>query len=119
SPVNGIGSGPDPRWTQVRDTMGYVRRYADRMDLAATAPHVELASTKHCLANLGQEYLVYLPQGGETTVDLSAAAGIFRVEWMNPADGTTSTAEAVRGGAKRTLKAPFSGDAALYLKKAD
>ena len=25
SPVNGIGSGPDPRWENVRDTMGYIR----------------------------------------------------------------------------------------------
>ena len=29
SPVNGIGSGPDPRWENVRDTMGYIRGYAD------------------------------------------------------------------------------------------
>src|SRR5262245_55206800 len=30
-----------------------------------TLPHGELASTKYCLANPGQEYLVYLPEGGE------------------------------------------------------
>jgi hypothetical protein len=117
SPKNGIGSGPDTRWDNVRDTMGFIRRYADGMDLAATAPHPELASTKHCLAHLGHEYLLYLPEGGETTVDLSAARGTFRVEWMNPTNGKTSTAEAIAGGAKRTLKAPFRGDAVLYLKK--
>jgi len=61
--------------------------------------------------------LVYLPDGGETTVDLSAASGSFRVEWLNPTDGKTSTADAITGGAKRTLKAPFNGDAVLYLKK--
>jgi hypothetical protein len=99
--------------------MGFIRRYAERMNLAATAPHGELVSTKHCLANPGQEYLVYLPNGGETTVDLSTAPGTFRVEWMNPSDGTTSAAPAITGGAKRTLKAPFNGDAALYLKKVD
>jgi len=87
------------------------------MNLAITAPHGELVSTKHCLANPGQEYLVYLPNGGETTVDLSTAPGTFRVEWMNPSDGTTSTVQAITGGAKRTLTAPFNGDAALYLKK--
>ncbi len=117
SPVNGIGKGPDTRWTNVRATMGWIRRYAERMDLAATEPHPELASTKHCLAHPGQEYLVYLPDGGETTVDLSAASGSFRVEWLNPTDGKTSTADAITGGAKRTLKAPFNGDAVLYLKK--
>jgi hypothetical protein len=117
SPTNGIGSGPDARWKNVRDTMGFIRRYADRMDLASTAPHPELASTKHCLTQPGQEYLLYLPNGGETTVDLSTAPGSFQVEWMNPIDGKTSSAEAIAGGAKRTLKAPFSGDAVLYLKK--
>jgi Putative collagen-binding domain of a collagenase len=99
--------------------MGFIRRYAERMNLAATAPHGELVSTKHCLANPGHEYLVYLPNGGATTVDLSTAAGTFRVEWMNPTDGTTSTAQAITGLAKRTLKAPFKDDAALYLKKMD
>jgi Putative collagen-binding domain of a collagenase len=79
----------------------------------------ELVSTKHCLANPGQEYLVYLPQGGETTVDLSTAPGAFRVEWMNPSDGTTSAGQTITGGAKRTLKAPFNGDATLYVRKVD
>jgi hypothetical protein len=119
SPTNGIGSGPDPRWDNVRNTMGFIRRYAERMNLAATAPHGELVSTKHCLANPGQVYLVYLPQGGATTVDLSMAPGMFCVEWMNPTDGTISAGQAITGGAKRTLKAPFNGDAALYLKKTD
>jgi hypothetical protein len=99
--------------------MGFIRRYAERMNLAATAPHGELVSTKHCLANPGQEYLVYLPSGGATTVDLSTAPGTFRVEWMNPTDGTTAAAPAITGGAKRTLKAPFADDAALYLKRTD
>lgn len=117
SPVNGISPSPDLRWTNVRDTMGFIRRIADRMDLAATAPHGQLVSTKHCLANPGKEYLIYLPQGGETTVDLSDAKGSFAAEWINAADGTTRPADPVAGGARRTLKAPFEGDAALYLKK--
>lgn len=117
SPKNGIGSGPDRRWDNVRNTMGWIRRYAECMDLAATAPHPDLASTKHCLAQPGHEYLVYLPDGGKTTVDLSAAPGTFRVEWLNPTNGKTTAAEAISGGAKRTLEAPFSGDAVLYLKK--
>jgi hypothetical protein len=38
SPVNGISPGPDPRWENVRATMGYIRDYADRMKLAAMTP---------------------------------------------------------------------------------
>ena len=56
SPVNGISSEPDPRWDNVRDTMGYIRGYADRMNLAAMTPQGKLSSTGHALASadLGQ-----------------------------------------------------------------
>ena len=111
------GSGPDPYWDTIRDAMGRTRAYATRMDLAAAVPHGELASSGFCLANPGREYLVYLPKGGEVTVDLSAATGEFAVEWMDPASGTTTPATAVSGGAKRTLSVPFRGDAVVYLHK--
>ena len=37
--------------------------------------------------------------------------------YIGTADGKTAAAEAITGGAKRTLKAPLNGDAVLYLKK--
>ena len=55
------------------------------MNLAAATPHNELASTKYCLAHSGEEYLVYLPEGDEVTVDLSSAPGEFVAEWVHPA----------------------------------
>ena len=51
SPVHGIGSEPDARWQNVRDTMGYIRDYADRLNLAAMTPQGKLSSTGHVLAN--------------------------------------------------------------------
>ena len=56
------------------------------------------------------------PTGGEATVDLSAAKGKLAVEWMHPITGKITAGRAVEGGAKRTLKAPFGGDAVLYLR---
>ena len=50
SPVHGISSQPDMRWDAVRDTMGYIRDYAERMDLAHTTSHNELSTTGHVLA---------------------------------------------------------------------
>ena len=47
SPVNGIGKGPDQRWENVRNTMGYIREYADRMNLADLMPDGKLSSTGH------------------------------------------------------------------------
>ena len=69
-----------------RRAMGHARRCAERMDLAASTPRPELASTGYCLANPGKEYLVYLPEGGDVKVDLSAK-GKFSVEWMHPITG--------------------------------
>jgi hypothetical protein len=120
SPVNGISPGPDPRWENVRATMGYIRDYADRMNLAAMTPQGELSSTGHALATSGparSEYLVYAPSGGAFTVDLSKSSGRVRVEWMNPATGRKSAGEDVSGGARRTFTPPFDGDAVLYLQK--
>jgi hypothetical protein len=112
---NPVGGEPDSYWETLRRALGHTRSYAERMNLAATVPHDELASTKHCLADSGKEYLVYLPAGGEVTVDLSAVSGRLNVEWMRAAEGDISRAEPISGGDRRTLKAPFVGDAVLYL----
>ena len=58
---------------------------------------------------------MYLPAGGEVTVDLSAASAKLNVEWMHPSQGNITHAEPISGGGTRTLKAPFIGDAVLLL----
>ncbi|MFN3650883.1 MAG: DUF6298 domain-containing protein [Armatimonadota bacterium] len=109
-------SSTDPGYSASREAMGQTRRYAERVNLAAMAPLPDLASTGYCLADPGQEYLVYLPAGGAVIVDLSAAAGELTAEWLNPVEGGTA-AGTVPGGARRELRAPFSGPAVLYLVK--
>jgi len=108
----------EKKWEPVRRSLGYTLRYARRMDLAAMTPHSALASTKFCLANPGEEYLVFLPGGGSVTVDLSAAKGALSAEWFNPSTGKARKPTTVQGGAKRTLAAPFKGDAVLYVTAA-
>jgi hypothetical protein len=51
------------------------------------------------------------------TVDLSAASGKLNTEWLDAASGTPTRAEPTEGGRRQTLKAPFAGDAVLYLWK--
>jgi hypothetical protein len=109
------GGKPDPYWDPLREAMGRTRACAERMNLAAAVPHGELASTGFCLADPGQEYLVYLPEGGEVTVDLSAASGQLSAEWIHPTEGTVIRAEPTAGGGRRTLTAPFPGDAVVHL----
>jgi Family of unknown function (DUF6298)/Putative collagen-binding domain of a collagenase len=102
----------------LRDNLGYIRNYADRMNLAKITPLPGLCSTGYCLANPapnGAEYLTYLPEGGTTTVDLSATPGKLFVEWFNPDKGTTTDGGEIQGGESRSFTAPFGGDAVLYL----
>ena len=111
-----LGKPFDPQWEPIRRSLGYTRRYAESMDLANMVPRPELASTRYCLANPGVEYLVYLPEGGSVTVDLSAGNGPFSVEWFNPTTDRKVEGGQVQGGGRHTFKAPFKGDAALYLR---
>jgi hypothetical protein len=119
SPVHGISAQPDPRWKNVRDTMGFIRAYADRMNLAAMTPNEKLASTGHALASTSSDHsemLVYAAAGGSFTVDLSNHSGRYLVEWMNPASGAKTAGEEVTGGATKNFNPPFTGDAVLYLR---
>jgi hypothetical protein len=118
-PYDGVvlGAAFDPRWDPIRRALGHTLRCADRVDLAAMTPRADLASTGYCLAAPGKEYLVYLPEGGAVTVDLSAASNDLAVEWLDPTAGKTFTASAVPGGARREITAPFDGDAVLLLTR--
>ena len=74
------------------------------------------SGTGYVLANLGQEYVVYLPNGGSVDVDLSDASGTLNMEWFNPREGTYAGQTTVVGGASRTFTPPFSGDVVLHLR---
>jgi hypothetical protein len=115
-----IGNRFDPKWEPVRRSLGHTRRFAERMNLAAMTPSNELTSTGYCLAFRSQgdgEYLVYSPEGGKITIDLSATPGKLEAEWFDPTKGTSTEARSVDGGATRTLEAPFANDAVLRIKK--
>jgi len=123
-PFEGIGEHPEwgrinhpdhPLWEPIRRDMGHSRRYAERMDLTASVPNGNLASTGYCLAKLGAEYLVYLPEGGDVTIDLSGASGALSVEWFRPESDETLDGDPVEGGAQRTLTSPFDGESVLYI----
>ena len=101
-------------WEPVRMALGNTRTYALRINLISMAPRGDLASSNYCLANPGWEYLVYLPEGDEVVVDLSAAQGEFAVEWMKPVEGTIVRGGSVAGGGHVNFAAPFSGAAVLY-----
>ena len=105
-----------PMWEPVRKNMGYARHFAERMDLRRAVPRSDLASSRYCLAQCGQEYLVYMPEGQDVTVDLGGK-GTFAVEWLDPADGALYRGDAheAAAGEGAPFVAPFAGSAVLYL----
>jgi hypothetical protein len=108
-----------PRWVALRQALGDARRFAERIDLATMAPRGELSSTGYCLAGGAPgrpEYLVLSSSRRPVSVDLSAHAGPFTVEWFEPVTGRTLAGGTVAGGERRTFSNPFGvGDAVLYL----
>src|ERR1700686_5061535 len=95
--------------------MGYARSYAVRVDLAHAVPHNELASSSYCLAVVGSEYLVFLPDGGSVNVNLAGVSGSRAVEWFNPSTGATTAGSPVAGGGTVSLTATFNGMAVVYI----
>ena len=121
SPVHAICKGPDPRWDNFRDNLGYILRYSRRLNLANLTPRGSLSSTGYCLAqtpSAGAEYLVYAPSGGTFTVDLSAMPGSreLAVERFNPSTGATTAGSPLAAGSpSQSFTPPFHGDAVLYV----
>ena len=66
-------------------------------------------NSKYCLAKRGSVYLVYLPDGGTTEIDLSDAPGTFTVQWFDPRYSgplQQGSVTKVQGGSKAALGVP-------------
>jgi uncharacterized protein DUF6298 len=137
----GMYLAPTGNEEEIRTSLGYTHEFADRIDLVSMTPQPNICSSGYCLANFlgkGAQYLIFLPAGeevakifdklgvenappvnlpgeGELQVDLSASPVELSVEWFNVREGEKIPAGTVQGGSLQTFKAPFSGDAVLYL----
>lgn len=113
-----LKKGDEKNWERVRRAMGVARGIADGMsNFAAMTPQPSLASTGYCLTDLDRNWVVFLPDGGSVTVDLSNVRDNLPARWIEPDDGGTSKpGDNLTGGGKHTLKAPFNGPAVLLLQ---
>jgi hypothetical protein len=90
-------------------------RLSRMIDLAKSRN--DLVSTGYCLAEPGVSYIVFAPEGGKISLDLSAASGEFTAEWIDPVAGTRSPAGPVGGGARHSFSASSDAAAVLFLKR--
>ena len=66
-------------------------------------------NSAYCFAKYNSIYLVYLPEGGKRTLDLTLAKGGFTMTWFNPRSGESQPAGfAINGGKTVDLEAPGS-----------
>ncbi len=62
-----------------------------------------------CLAEVGQSYVIYLPNGGSTNLNLNGQSGNFEVKWFNPRNGgamQNSNVTSISGGGNRSIGNP-------------
>ena len=91
-----------------RDQNIPVEAMKNRNELIGNA---ENENSKYCLAKDGEVYLVYLPEGGETGVELGE--GDYTVTWFNPRDGKMGEVSDY----KAPLKAPDGEDWLALIRK--
>ncbi len=75
-------------------------------------------NSKYCLAKPGSAYLVYLPDGGTTELDLSGDPGTYRVQWFDPSDGgllQQGSVTKIQGGGKVALGLPPKDETSDWL----
>jgi hypothetical protein len=66
-------------------------------------------NSRYCLAKAGEAYLVYLPTGGTSELDLSDASSGFTVKWFDPRTGgplREGSIQSVEGGGSVSLGQP-------------
>ncbi len=70
---------------------------------------------QYCFGKEGDVYAVYLPQGGQVTIDLSGVGGNYDASWFDPRTGAASDAGSVGGGGSRSFTPPGGQDWVLLL----
>lgn len=94
-----------------------VQTFASRLSLDRFVPRQDLVDNGLCLADVGHEYVIYLPQAGDVTVDLGEARGSFIALWYNPRTRTDEEPQGVESGAFGRFTAPGDDDWVLHLRK--
>jgi len=113
---------PMSHWSGTWKQLGGARAFMETLPFWRMQPQNERVTDgkAFCLAQPGQAYAVYLPEGGTVEVDLMEGVS-FDCAWWDPAngrDGEFRSAGRVAGG-RRRFAAPGKGDWALRILKAD
>ncbi|HQG78428.1 MAG TPA: DUF6298 domain-containing protein [Bacteroidales bacterium] len=109
-----------PDWHFVRTNMGYARKIADSVNLIDLFPEPDIASTGYCLTDKKNVFIVYLPNGGDVTINMLSCDinANYYIEWFFPIlNRSMKINTPVKGGGYKNFTLPFTGDGVLILIK--
>lgn len=103
----------DQSWDYCRIALEFFHgnkvRFWEMENANALIGNPENKNDKFCLAKKGESYVIYLPNGGTTELDLTGVEGNLKVSWFNPRAG---------GGLKAGSVTQIEGGAIVQLGKA-
>jgi len=115
------GGGP-----ALRRQLATLKRFIEGFDFIRMAPDdsaivggIPDGATARCLSEPGRQYALYLKGGTHADLQLDLPAGRYRVEWLDPRSGQTTSTETVdHAGGPLSLASPdYSEDIALSIKR--
>lgn len=100
----------DHIWDLTRYAMDFFNVHLPFTEMSC---HDELTSDEndYCLAETGQIYAIYLPDGGSTNLDIGGSSATFTVQWYNPRTGgrlQTGTITTISGPGSVAIGCPPS-----------
>lgn len=96
----------------------------DRIDIVTCSPHNDLLSYReqneaYCIANPGEEYAVYFPNGGQVTLDIRSIQKPAELTWLNILKSRWTDARPVREKRQIKLQCPTADYWAVLIKKSE
>ena len=75
----------EPMWAETKYAVEF---FNNNIDLINCSPRNDLVTgSNYCLARPGTQYVIYLPSGGTTNINLGSHTASFSVQWFNPRSG--------------------------------
>ena len=102
----------------------YLKKFFSATEFEKLIPHDELiasgsgqlmAQENNIGALTGNEFVVFLPSGGNVTVNLSSGTGVMYVKWYDPSTGTYTDSANVTAGGNQAFSAPDTSPWVLWL----
>ena len=106
-----------PAWERVRANVSQTIAYAKRMDLSGAGPRGDLVSTKFCLAEPGEQYVVYQPGDGSFDVSGLRRGAAYRYEWYDPDENRVGEANRFTASSAEKAFSPPKKHMVLFLDR--